>query len=318
MTIMYRRVAVSAVLFLSLAASLHAKEKANPELEGIKHPLKPMLWKIEGKGLKKSSYLFGTIHISDPRATTLHPVAQKAFDAAAAVYTEIDLSPAKQMEGAAMFIRKGDASLAELVGDKTLADIRMELKAINPALDVKPFEKLKVWAIAGVLPQLKHQLQGKKPLDMQLWERAQKAGKKTGALEVMKEQLGQFDKFTAAEQKEFLGLTLKMLKLGREQGKDPNQEIIDAYLKGDGGAISQTLVRTSYMGVKMSSELHKKFKQLLLYERNKNMADTITKALSQPDAGSMFFAAGTAHYLGEKSVNHYLKESGFTVTPVTR
>ena len=29
----------------------------------------PMLWEISGNGLKKPSWLFGTIHIGDPRIT---------------------------------------------------------------------------------------------------------------------------------------------------------------------------------------------------------------------------------------------------------
>ena len=44
-----------------------------------KHPEKPLLWKIEGNGLKKPGYLFGTIHLSNDVIGNLHPTAAKAF-----------------------------------------------------------------------------------------------------------------------------------------------------------------------------------------------------------------------------------------------
>jgi uncharacterized protein YbaP (TraB family) len=43
----------------------------------VKHPEKPLLWKIEGKGLEKPSYLFGTIHLGAEAVTTLHRVHDK-------------------------------------------------------------------------------------------------------------------------------------------------------------------------------------------------------------------------------------------------
>ena len=45
------------------------------------HPVKPLLWKIEGKGLSKPSYLFGTIHLGSGPLAKLHPAAEAAFEA---------------------------------------------------------------------------------------------------------------------------------------------------------------------------------------------------------------------------------------------
>ena len=312
----FGKIIVSSCAFLALATCLQAKEKALVDLKQIKHPVKPMLWKIEGKGLKKPSYLFGTIHITDSRATTLHPLAQQAFDQAGAVYTEIDLSPAKQLKMAAMYMRKDDKSLVQLVGQDMVKALNEELKAINPALNDQPFQKMKLWALALSLSQIGDQLKGGQPLDMQLWQRAHKAGKKTGALETPQGQAGQLDKFTIDEQKELLSVTLKMMKLSRQKKVKLYQEMVDAYLAGDKEAIEKQFDKSAYMGIKINEELNKKFLNLLLHQRNKEMAKSIQKALSQPDAGSFFFAAGTAHYLGKQSVNDLLKEAGYTVTPV--
>lgn len=317
MIMKFKTLCVSTLALLPLCLS--AKEVKQVDLEKLKHPVKPMLWKIEGKELKKPSYLFGTIHLSDSRLTTLHPLAQQAFEQANAVYTEIDLSPANQMKAAMFFMRQDDKTLEEVIGKETLTALDAELKLIKPGLDARPFEKMHVWAIALMLPQLKVQMQGQKALDLQLWERAQKAGKKTAALETLEDQLGKFDKFTLGDQKELLDTTLKMMKLAREKGIDPYQSMIDGYLTADQEALVKEMSKTSFMGIKIiNPETQKKFLRLLLDERNKGMAKSIQKTLEDPDAGSCFFAAGTLHYLGDKSVNSLLQEVGYKVTLVTK
>ena len=308
---------ISVLLLVAHPAILGAEEGGNVDLEAIKHPVKPMLWKIEGKGLKKPSYLFGTIHLADPRVTRLHPSAQQAFDQAGSVFTEVDLSPVAQLAVAPMLMRNDDQSLEQLLGQETMKAFEDELKAINPALNSKPFQKMKLWALAFVLPQVKMQLQGKVPLDMLLWQSAKKAGKETGALETAQQQLGQLDKLTVDEQKQFFVTTLKVFKKAREQKIDPYKAIIDAYLLGDKGAVEKELTRNSFMGLEIDQNVLEKFIRLLLHERNVVMAASIQKALLDPDKGSHFFAAGTAHYVGEKSVNDLLEKAGYTITPVT-
>ena len=48
---------------------------------------KGLLWKLEKAG-ERPSFLFGTMHMTDPRVTALPPAAQKAFDAADTVVIE--------------------------------------------------------------------------------------------------------------------------------------------------------------------------------------------------------------------------------------
>ena len=74
--------------------------------EEMKHPEKPLLWKVEGKGMKEPSWLFGTIHIGEGPIVTLHPAADKAFENSDAVYTEVPMDMATQIGLAQHFIRK--------------------------------------------------------------------------------------------------------------------------------------------------------------------------------------------------------------------
>lgn len=297
-----------------LAGSALAKEHAEIDLAGLKHPVKPMLWKVEGKGLEQPSYLFGTIHLADKRLTTLHPVALKAFDQAECVYTEVDLSIASQMKMVGLFMRKDKNTLQQLVGDDLYAAVNDELKVINPALNAKPFDQFKVWAIGVMLPVMKDQLSGALPLDVQLWNRAAKAGKKTGALESMDEQVGKLDQLTIEEQIHLLDVTIKFLKKARQQGIDPYKELVDAYLRGDTGAIEEIYNKDSYLGIKMDPKMLKKFYRLMLDERNVSIKDSILKAFAENANQSSFFAAGAAHYIGDTSVIKLLEDAGYKIT----
>ena len=67
-------------LFLIFPFLINAEDKKKIEAidtSKLKHPVKPALWKVEGKDLTKPSYLFGTIHLGDPRVVKLHPKAEK-------------------------------------------------------------------------------------------------------------------------------------------------------------------------------------------------------------------------------------------------
>ncbi len=124
-----------------------------------KHPEQPMLWKIEGKGIRVPSYLFGTIHLSDPRATTLHPLAQKAFEEATVVYTELEqfdpkADPKKQSEANEGFIRGDDKSLAEIAGQDLVEQLDVELKHLKTGYHAEALRRNKLWALALELPMI--------------------------------------------------------------------------------------------------------------------------------------------------------------------
>src|ERR671927_413740 len=54
---------------------------------------KPFLWRIDGP---VPSYLYGTVHVPDPRVLELPEVVRKAFDASDVFNAEIPLDPETQ------------------------------------------------------------------------------------------------------------------------------------------------------------------------------------------------------------------------------
>jgi len=302
--------ACSALCILALAPAARAEEES-------KHPIKPLLWKIEGKGLAQPSHLFGTIHISKGPAITLHPAAQKAFDASSHFYAEVPLDPASQMAIAPLMMRKDGKTLDDAIGKDLAAEFNAELKLINPALDSTPFQTMATWTAAMLPAILPHQLEGGKPLDMKLWEQATAAGKKTAGMEIPEAQLIAFTELTEEEQLTVFAETLKGLRKERAEGKDSTRELIDAYISGDPAKINAVVDRgMREMAKGEHKELGQKLMKRLLNDRDKTMADFIIAALKeQPDA-SHFFAAGAGHFVSEVNIATHLVNAGYTVSRI--
>jgi uncharacterized protein YbaP (TraB family) len=303
----------SAALLLASGGWLSPLKAAEPA-----HPVKPLLWKVEGKDLKQPSYLFGTIHLGVPPVGTLHPAADKAFTTADAVYTEIPLDTASQMELVPLLIRKDGKTLDESIGEKLAKELNAELKAINPQLDSTPFQSLKTWGVAVTIPMLELQLKGEKGLDMLLWERAIKEQKTTGALETAASQLKLFEDFSEAEQTDVLADTLKQLREDRAAGKNSTAELIAAYVSGDEGKVLDEINKS----IKKSAEgehkeLGERFMKRFLTDRDVSMAATIEEKLRAAPEKVHFFAVGAAHYVGKPGIIGNLTAKGYRITPIT-
>ena len=82
---------------------------------------KPFLWKTESQ---QSSYLFGTIHLADPRATTLHSSVETAFEVSDYVYTEIPLDTKDMLSQVSHLMLEGNTTLVDLVPSEYYRELR--------------------------------------------------------------------------------------------------------------------------------------------------------------------------------------------------
>lgn len=301
------------IALLSICSGhLHAQKAPN-------HPVKPLLWKIEGKGLKKPSYLFGTIHLGGGALDKLHPAAQKAFDESDILLTEIPLDAKTQMGMTEKLLRKDGKTLSDSIGPDLLKKLNEELKGIHPTLDSKPFENMSTWVVSTSLPMLKAQLLGHTSVDQRLWNLAEKAKKKTDALETVDFQLGVFGGFAEEDQVKILSATLDLMQKERAEAKDSIKELTDAYVQGDAELLEQLIEKAfKEMNEGEHKELGKKLYEKLITERDKNMAETITERLKKSPDSVHFFAAGSAHFTGDPSVRSHLEKAGYNITRIEK
>jgi uncharacterized protein len=299
----------SALFFLG-ASSFAAEESPA-------HPLKPLLWKIEGKDLAKPSYLFGTIHIGGGPLDNLHPAAEKAFQECDTLYTEIPLDAQTQLAMTQTLLRTDNKTLVQSIGEKLKNQVEAELKAINPALDITPFASMKTWVMAVSLPSLKVQLFGGEAIDAILWRKAEEGKKQTSSIETAESQLALFDSFNEEEQIVFLSETTRVMKADRDAKKDSIQSITDAYITGDVDIIKKEMDKgMAEMTEGEHKELGKRLCQKLLTDRDQSMAATIGKKLAEAPTKCHFFAAGAGLYAGEISIRSHLEKQGYKITRI--
>jgi uncharacterized protein YbaP (TraB family) len=300
--------ATVALAGLSFLSSAHAE---------LAHPVKPLLWKIEGPAMKAPSYLFGTIHVGKGPVATLHPVADKAFKESKSLHTEAPFDAATQAGAVALVMRKDGKTLAQSIGADLAKQLNGELKRINPALDATPFQPLETWYVAIMLPMLPLQLDGTKPLDMLLWDRATEDGKKTAGMQTTAEQLAGFKDFNEAEQVLLLKETLHFLEKERDEGKDSLKDLVDAYITGDPAKVEAECEKSlKLMTEGENKELGERLIKRILHDRDVIMADYIDETLKKDPDGMHFFAAGAAHYTGKAGVRSYLEKKGYKITRI--
>lgn len=281
------------------------------------YPVKPLLWRIEGPAMKRPSYLFGTIHVGKGPATNLHPAAEKAFKESTAVHTEAPFDTATQLNAVKLVMRDDGKKLSDSIGAETAKRLDEELTLINPQLNSLPFQPLKTWYVAIMLPMLPFQLEGGQPLDMALWDHADKSGKKTAGMQTTAEQLSGFADFSEKEQVVLLEETLRILKQDRDEKKDSTKDLVDAYISGDVEKIEAECDKS----LKATSEgehkaLGDRLIKRLLTDRDVIMAEYIDKTLKKSPEDIHFFAAGAAHYTGKTGVRTQLEKKGYTVTRI--
>jgi uncharacterized protein len=272
---------------------------------------KPLLWRIEGT---KPSYVFGTIHLSNPQVTKLAPATQKAVESADALFTEIPMDMADQLKMSMAMM--GAESLSQVLPKDLYTRAEAELKRINPAMTLKPLENLKIWALAMLITMLEEQMKnpGAMPLDAILFAKAKGDGKEVGGIETLDEQLKVFETFSKDDQIVMLTATLDDVERARKEGRSPLAEMQKAYLTGDLEQLDKTM--NEWM-TGMEPKLLERFLEALFTKRNQLMAERIAAKLKSAPDKSQFFAIGAGHLIGDTGVLKLLEKQGLKLTRVT-
>ncbi len=290
-------------------AAVEAKARAVPNGEG-------KLFRIEKAGLP-ASYLFGTMHLTDPRVQALPPQAEAAFAGADTLVIEtLDvLDPAKS--AAAMFAKP---DLTYLPPGQTLADLLdpEEEALVRTALDKKgvPFtavERLQPWFVGAslMLPpcEAERAQGGATVLDVTLAHRAGADKKAVKGLESATEQLEAMASLPIDIQVESLVSTLAFA----DRLPDVLETMVNLYLDGKIAEITpvvEAAMPESASGLG-SGEAYAAFEERIVTVRNKTMIERVEPILAD---GDVFVAVGSLHLPGPEGLVELLRADGWTVT----
>ncbi|MEO3997057.1 TraB/GumN family protein [Mesorhizobium sp. CAU 1732] len=273
-----------------------------------------VLWKVEKDGIA-ASWLFGTMHMSDPRVLTLGAGAQAAFDASSTVVIETtDVLDQSKMMAAMMaqpelMMFTDDTTLMSLFSqdDRETVEDALSKRGIPPA----SVAKMKPWMLGAMvsLPacELARKAAGAPVLDTKLAADAKDAGKALKGLETVTDQLGAM----ASLPMEFhiQGL-VDTLKLG-DRMDDVIETMIVLYLEGETGTF-WPFFRAALPSDGNTEEGFAAFEEAMITARNKTMAERAEPILNE---GGAFVAVGALHLPGDDGLVALLRADGYRLTP---
>ncbi|KHJ53470.1 hypothetical protein LA66_16075 [Aureimonas altamirensis] len=263
-----------------------------------------------------ANFLFGTLHVTDPRVLAMPAAARKAFDTATTVVIETtDLLDDRKM--AALILSRPD--LMNLPDGQTLFDlfsggdaalVRDGLEASGmPAATVRTMQP---WFLAtGLLMPACEQRRiadGATILDLDLAHRAKDAGKSVLGLESGAEQLEALASMPMRDQADML---LSVLQ-NRDRMDDLFETMTAIYLRGEIATIVPALeeIAPTSENSGRSAEIWQAFDERIVRQRNHLMRQRAEPIMAE---GGAFVAVGAQHLIGAEGLVELFRQDGWTV-----
>ena len=283
-------------LFLFLVSFSQEKTSEFPFTESS------LLWKIEGNGIPKGSYLFGTMHLIEKEYFIFPDKLEKLVKKSDQLVMELPGLP-NQLEALKLVKLEEGVTFFDFFTpeqtDTILAWAKSELK-----MSEEKFRKTMGGMKPFVVVQSATQLQfiGKtESYEMTFEKLARENGIEIKGLETLEEQMSLFDDLTREQQAEMVmeGIrnsdkTMELTKTMQQVYNRQNVDSLYILIEEEGGTISEE-----------QSEF--------LDKRNEKWIPKIEAMISEKKT---FIAVGAGHLGGPNGVIRLLEKRGYTLTPV--
>ncbi len=273
-----------------------------------------LLWRVSRPGVKPS-HLFGTIHLSDARVTSLSPPVEAALGSAKRVALEVaDLSP--KAFAAALgslqehIVFRDAAGLAGVLDADELSTALTALTRVG--FPAAAQTRLRPWFVTLMLAvtdcERARMQAGKEPLDLQIGQTARNRGIPVLGLETLESQLLVMSGIPEADQLSVLKATLKT----HARTADAVETMLQRYLAREMGKVlpmQAEMIRAHGL----DPTAMESFRHALLTVRNPRMRDAALPILAK---GEAFIAVGALHLIGDNGLVALLRQSGYEVVPI--
>lgn len=293
-----RTVRVLAIGALALLGAACSGAKVAPSAPATPQASGPAMWVIKDED--STIYLFGTVHLMKPDKQWRTPRFETAFNAAEEIWLEINEGddPAA-MQGLVMQLGMDPANpLSKRLTPEQYA--RFKAAAEKAGMPAAALDPMKPWMAAVTLsfvPMMKAGYDPNAGVDNTVKAGSKAASKPIRAFETAEQQLRFFDSLPNELQVEFLMSSVDEM----DESAGMLDDLVDYWIVGDTKGLEDELVR----------EMKDKYPHLykvLLVDRNTAWADVLAKRLE--GKGVSFVAVGSAHLVGEDSVQRFLADKG--------
>ncbi|WP_118976146.1 TraB/GumN family protein [Taibaiella koreensis] len=262
---------------------------------------KSLLWEITGNGLKKPSYLFGTMHISNKMVFHLSDSFYAAIRSADVV--AIELNPEQWQSEMPRMNKQGELYKyynATYYTDYLKEQSFTEDNFLEPLLASLRFEPAINDALLYRNESRMDNFQEDTYLDLYIYQTGKKLGKQTAGVETFmgsQRMLMEAMIDAAAE-------TKPQRSNEDADAYELGQSLQDAYRRGDLDMLDSLNKVTEYT---------QSFTEKFLYRRNEMQAASMDSIMKQK---SLFVGVGAAHLPGRRGVIELLRKKGYTLRPL--
>lgn len=257
-----------------------------------------MLWKIEGNGIDKPSYLFGTIHALCASDFEIKEKVTKAFNSTSNLVLEVNTTDPKEME-AMQKMMVSDVTLSSRLNEteqKEANDILTSQMGftLERAGKLSPSGLMSI-AIAGAMKCPPTEI---KFFEGELTTMAKAQNKPVTGLETIGSQSKVMEKsYSLPEILHQIKIKSEYAQIMADMARYHKEENLPA--------LSKTIKDERFMNATAE--------KYMLTERNTEWVKKIPAIIKKE---STFFAVGAAHLYGKNGVIELLKQLGYKVTPV--
>ena len=268
-----------------------------------------LLWKITGNGLKKPSYLYGTIHMIPKDQFELAEATRHAFDESKRIAFEINMKEMTNIGSQLSLMTKSFMS-----GGKTLKDLLspedytfVKEKMTEKGLPGGMFERMKPMFLSMMFSSDEGDgadiMSGTGKItsvEMELHRMAKRRKMDSDGLETAAYQMSIFDSIPYTAQAQMLVDGLR----STDKSSDGNEldKMLQLYKDQDISAM-QSMVSDEKSGFA-------NYEDVLLHQRNRNWIPIMSRMMREKQT---FFAVGAGHLGGDQGVVALLRRQGYRV-----
>ncbi len=252
--------------------------------ENIVPTEKSLVWKISGKGLKKPSFLYGTIHMIPKDQFELPEPVREGLDKVRRVAFEIDMKEMTNLRSQMSLITKsfmaGGKTLKDLLNEEDYALVRA--KMAEKGLPAGMFERMKPMFLSTLFSSDESgPMSGGSvtSVEMELFKMSKNRKLESAGLETAAYQMSVFDSIPYTAQAQMLVEGLRSMD-SLSTGEDQLDEMLRMYRDQDISAMQSMIGEDSGMG---------QYEDILLIKRNQNWIPVMARMMA--DKPTLFAVA---------------------------
>lgn len=262
------------------------------------------LWRISRAGVP-DSFVFGTIHVADPRVSTPPAAVLDALARCRILAVELVPEPADARLDELELFDDG-TTLASLLEPSLYAALAGELT--SPSLPAERLARMKPWAAMMHLGAARHLSLAGASLDMELLAAAHARRVRVQPLELLDEQIAAFDTIPISSQVALLRHAL----LQPEALARSLEPIVAAWRRGDLAALERA-AGAVYDAAPGMREHHAQMMKSIIVNRTVLMHHRLQLPLRE---GRVFVAIGAMHLAGPRGLLALLRADGYRLSPL--